>query len=421
MTAQMKSIGILSGSHLCRNPRVQKEAWALARAGYDVEILGAWTDPVLKAEDLSLLEGSQVRFTPVLEVNQPRLWTRMRWILARALASYSRRWPRWVPAESAWRLGVSANALWGAAMRRSADLWIAHSGPGLWAARQLLEAGSRVGVDMEDWFSEDLPPEAQVARASEQLANLERVVHGRGMHSTCPSKAMSAALEIAYGRAAPGVVYNAFPWSGRRVMDSKTKDREQLRRPSIHWYSQTLGPGRGLEDLLAALPFLANDAEVHLRGQPARGFDAWLRERIPAGWGDRLHFHRLVSNQELLSRISEHDIGFAGEIKSRRSHDLTVSNKILHYLLAGLAVVASDTVGQLEVASQAPEAVQIYPSGDPRRLAEVLDRLLDSPERLKSAKAAALSAAEGVFCWERQEPVLLRSVESALRSQGPLQ
>jgi glycosyltransferase involved in cell wall biosynthesis len=116
----------------------------------------------------------------------------------------------------------------------------------------------------------------------------------------------------------------------------------------------------------------------------------------------------------LLSRIAEHDIGFAGDLPTIRSRDLTVTNKILQYLLGGLAVVASDTAGQREVAEKAPGAVLLYPSGDSVALAAQLNALLNSPQRLQGAKAAALQAAQTVFCWERQEQVLVDLVERAL-------
>ena len=124
-------------------------------------------------------------------------------------------------------------------------------------------------------------------------------------------------------------------------------------------------------------------------------------------------FPRLVANDQLLSRIVEHDVGFAGEMKYCPNKELTVSNKILHYLLGGLAVVASDTAGQLEIARQASEAVLLYPSGDARALADVLNSLLASRERLRLAKAAALAAAQNTFCWERQEGALLDAVTRA--------
>src|SRR5262249_9499495 len=153
-----------------------------------------------------------------------------------------------------------------------------------------------------------------------------------------------------------------------------------------HWFSQTIGPGRGLEDLLAALPQVAYPAEIHLRGNPVAGFARWLADRTPEAWRGGIFLHDVVPNQKLLSRIAEHDIGFASEMNFCRTRDLTVTNKLLQYLLAGLAVVASDTAGQREVAEQAGDAVLLYPSGEPRALAAQLNALLGSSERLVRAK-----------------------------------
>ena len=238
----------------------------------------------------------------------------------------------------------------------------------------------------------------------------------QGAYATCPSRAMSEALAQEHGCRPPEVIYNAFPWSDRNRLDRTPKDRQIRSAPSIHWYSQTLGEGRGLEDLLGALPHVTHGAEIHLRGKPAAGFGDWMQSRIPKRWRDRVFTHGLVPNDELLSRIGEHDIGFAGEMKYSRSRDLTVSNKMLHYLLAGLAVVASDTSGQQEVARRAADAVFTYPSGDTHALAVQLNALLGSNDALQGAKAAALRAAEDVFCWERQEGGLLETIARALEA-----
>lgn len=253
-------------------------------------------------------------------------------------------------------------------------------------------------------------PSALVARCEAELLR-------GGTHATCTSLAMSRALADEYKVAAPKVVYNAFSWASRERLDGLTKDRSGGRRYSVHWYSQTMGEGRGLGDLLAALPHVAHDVEVHLRGALGREGRAWLDGRIPPQWRDRVHLHGLVSNAELPSRIAEHDIGFAGEMKTPPSRDVTVTNKILQYLLAGLAVVASDTRGQCEVAEGAPGAVFLYRSGEPLSLAAQLNRLLGSPDLLKTAKQAALTAARERFCWERIAPLLVESVAAAV---GPV-
>jgi hypothetical protein len=271
-----------------------------------------------------------------------------------------------------------------------------------------------IGIDMEDWFSEDLPAETRRQRPVKLLRRLEQEVLRSAAHATCTSRAMSAALASEYGCRPPAVVYNAFPWSDRATIDGRFKDRQDRSLPSIHWYSQTLGTDRGLGDLFAALPLVEHEAEIHLRGGPVVGFQNWLDTHVPENWRTRVFIHELVSNDELLSRIAEHDVGFAGEMRFCRNRDVTITNKILHYLLGGLAVLASDTAGQCEVAAQASEAVQIYPTSDVAALAAKLNGLLLSAERLCAAKAAALRAAQATFCWERQAATLIQSVEGAL-------
>ena len=267
---------------------------------------------------------------------------------------------------------------------------------------------------MEDWFSEDLLPESRRRRPLVLLRFLERELLVRGVYASCPSRVLSEALAKEYGGKPPIVLYNAFPWTDRNAIDGRHKDRRNTAIASICWYSQTLGPGRGIEDLVGAMPFLKCEAEIHLRGHAAPGMVDWIRGRLPERWRQRVFFHPLVTNEELLSRIAEHDIGFAGEMPYCRSRDLTVTNKILHYLLGGLAVVASDTAGQREVAMKAKDAVVAYQPGNPAALANALDGLVASRALLAHAKSAALQIARDCLCWERQERTLLGAIAATL-------
>jgi glycosyltransferase involved in cell wall biosynthesis len=313
------------------------------------------------------------------------------------------------------QLGYGIARLLARARALAADLYIAHSETGLYVAWRLMQDGRRAGVDMEDWYSQDLLADARAQRPLDLLRRLESALLLKGAYATCPSRAMSEAMAAAYGGEPAAVIYNAFPAAERATIDSVRKDRRATGLPSIYWFSQTLGPGRGLEDLVAALPLFDRDIEVHLRGRATADMEEWIRSQTPARWHERVFLHPLVPNEELLSRLAEHDIGFAGEQNYCHSRDLTVTNKILHYLLGGLAVVASDTAGQREVAMQATGAVTLYEPGNPAALAQALRTLIGSPDGLARAKAAALQAAEQTFCWERQEQVLLRSIEAALR------
>jgi glycosyltransferase involved in cell wall biosynthesis len=413
-----RRLAILTAAPLARNPRAFKEAETIARAGFEVVVYGASFDAGERETDQVLADRHSFSFQSVVPVaadgRKPQLlslWRRMRTRFGVDLNRYLR-------IENAWQLGPAVVELAKRAREAEADYYIAHLEQGASVGARLRRSGSNVGIDMEDWYSEDLPPEARRSRPLQLLRVLERELLTTGAHATCPSRAMSEALAREFGCPQPTIIYNAFPWSDRESIDGLSKDRNHRRLPSIHWFSQTLGHGRGLEDLIASLPLLEHQAEIHLRGKPVSGFDSWLAGRVPETWRERVMVHGLVSNAELLSRIAEHDIGFAGETPLIRSRDLTVTNKILYYLLAGLAVVASNTAGQREVAVQAPGAVFLYPSSDAPALAASLNRLLGSADTLRQAKGAALAAAERTFCWERQEKSILESIHRALGSPG---
>ena len=404
-----KRIVIISGASPVHNPRVVKEAATLAATGFEVTVIGSGYDQVT---NLALAKRYDFSFRSIGFVETNGLRNRVLHFGYRLRNWLARRLRR-LGIQNRFQLGPLADELLRAAKLLNADYNIVHLESALWVGSELLSSGCAVGVDFEDWYSEDLLPEARKHRPLKLLKGLERGVLGGAGYATCPSHAMAKALANEYGCEPPVVIYNAFPWRDRDAIDRLTKDRKDRQLLSIHWYSQTLGQGRGLEDLIAALPFLQHKAEIHLRGKPSSGFIEWLQSKLESGWRDRVFIHDVVSNEELLSRIVEHDIGFAGEQNYCKSRDLTITNKILHYLLAGLAVVASDTTGQREVAEQATGAVYLYRGGDPQSLAHQLNRLLSSKAELAEAKEAALAAARKTFCWERQVPTVIAAIEKA--------
>lgn len=414
----MAKIEIISGNHLCHNPRVLKEADTLFAAGFDVEVLGAWHTASLAQRDAELAKSREWSYVPVVDMTGTGVTGRMQRVLKSARAQVGRACFKRLGKENVHQLGYAGPELLKAARARRADLYIAHSEQAMWVAARLLDEGFKVGVDMEDWFSEDLLPHMRDTRPLKLLRSLERRLLATGAHRACTSRAMSSALAERYNCEPPSVIYNVFPWSDRENLDGVVKDRHDARFPSVHWYSQTLGPGRGLEDLFKALPLLDREVEIHLRGRPVNGWEAWLAGRVGLEWRRKIHVHPLVSNRELLSRIAEHDIGFAGELNHSLSRDLTVTNKLFHYLLAGLAVVASATTGQKEVLEKAAGAGLLYPCGDARALAGALNSMLASPARLEAAKASALKSARELFCWENEKRRLLCSVRAALGNGG---
>ena len=413
MSREIPRIVILTGNHICHNPRAFKEAETLTERGYDITWLGGWLDTNKAQRDREILKTVKWRFHPVTDWTSDegrvgvRHWQRFRHRIA--IEAYEH-----FNFESPLQLGYCVPELLRCARFHPAELYIAHSESAMWVAKQLLDGGQCVGVDMEDWFSEqDLLPESR-RRPLSLLKNLEKALLQKSAYKVCPSRVMSEALAKVYQCDPPGVIYSAYPWLERESLDGQVKDRRNCSIPSIHWFSQTVGPGRGLEDLFTALSLISFPCEIHLRGGLNAEGQRWLNQITPTAWSKRVFVHALVPNEELLSRIVEHDIGFAGEPISPPNRNMAVTNKIMYYLLGGLAVVASDTAGQREVANFVPGAITLYPSGDSTALATGLTALLRNTEQLLAAKSAALRAAQETFCWEKISHELVAAVEYAL-------
>lgn len=407
----MARILILIGGHVCNAPRPQKEADALAAAGHEVIVGGFWFDPEFISRDRALLATKLWRFEPIVDFQPTHRWNNF-WIRLQGRIAKERflKFQTFSPN----LLGFSAKAMLRMARNIRADLTIVHSELGLWVGSKLLDEGFRVGVDFEDWFSEDLPAEARKIRPLAQIKALEARLIRDCHYCLTTSHAMAEAMSTTYQAPKPTVIYNSFPWAERSQLDQKLYDRQDANRPSIHWFSQTIGTGRGLETLFQALPHLDRPIEIHLRGNYPDSARQQLETQIPNEWRNYLFIHPTVANDVLLSRIAEHDIGLALEIPYCSNKQFTTSNKMFQYLQAGLAVIATDTAGQQEVFDEFPQIGQLVASQNPIALAQALNEFLHHPEKLAAAKQAALEAAQSVFAWETQAAKVVQLAKAAL-------
>ena len=391
-----------------------KEATALTEEGYGVTVLGGWSSELgVEADRRVAAEGGYI-FDALLAPTTPE--GRLHRIVQRVARKCA---PR-----SRGLFGLVPSSLAHAARRLDPDLAIAHSEPALFSALSLHRGGCKVGVDMEDWFSEDLPLETRRGRPVAHLKRAERDLLRCASHATCTTEVMADALVQACGCRRPTRIYNVFP-TAPLPAQMEPRDRSPISKSlngtpsrgkavrSIHWFSQTIGPGRGLEDLFNAAEGLPDGFEIHLRGHTG-GYGQWLESVLPSSLLNKVFVHGPVPATELVERIAEHDIGFAGELSGIPSRDLTATNKIFQYLQGGLAVVASDTAGQKEVAALAGTAVVTYRSGSASDLKERLSELTGSAIQLAAAKAAAVDIAARSFNWAEEKPRLLASVRSAL-------
>lgn len=412
---ERKRICIVSSSSLSSGPRVEKEAQALAEAGYAVHVIVCHSLPWMTEWDARLAASGGIDYQAIPLHRRTPLARMQRGSAAlvhrtAALLSDVVGTPR-VLAElaSSDRIG----ALLARGMRRRADLYIGHNLAALPVAAVLAKLHrAQLAFDAEDDHLGEVPEEAP-ARMRRPIDAVQARYLPQCAYVSTPSQGIAEVLARNYG-IEPLVVHNVFPWALRASIDGQRRDRRGAPL-SLHWYSQTVGLDRGLQDVIRAAGQLRGDFELHIRGSA----DTDVREALVAlaaanGVAGRMHFYPQVHPSELLSRCAEHDVGLALEQPVRRNKLETVSNKIFFYLLAGLAVAASDTPGQRRIMSTVPDAGFSYAPGDHAALARGLQRWLDDPAELQRAKAAALEAARSRWSWEVEREILVAKVRQVL-------
>ncbi|MCC6415186.1 MAG: glycosyltransferase [Opitutaceae bacterium] len=402
MRAAHKILIVTDGA-LARNPRVVKEATALGEAGYAVTVLGVRNHAPSVPLDATLTCNAPFAHRQIELLAGLAAWLR------RARVRLAREWVRRGGRATISTLGPAA-ALLHTARAHPADLTIVHNEAPHWVGTRLIAAGRRVAADIEDWHSEDLLPADRAGRPLELLRLVERTLLHQAVHTTTTSQALADALHAQYGGHRPHVITNSFPLPPPSASRSTP--------PAFFWFSQTLGPGRGLEPFLAAWRQTLQPSRVVLLGEPVAGYREGLLNAIPADRRASVSFLPLVPPAELPGVIARHDIGLALEQSDIRNRDLTITNKILQYLGGGLAIVATPTAGQREVLAHAPNAGVFHDFADPAAAACALDQLIADPAALRTRQSVARKLAEAHYSWELEAPRLVALVEQALNARS---
>ena len=175
-------------------------------------------------------------------------------------------------------------------------------------------------------------------------------------------------------------------------------------------YQGGLQPGRGLEDLVAAMPELPPCHLVYIGGgRLLVPLKAMVAER---GLGDRVHFVPTVPLSELLNWTASADIGVQPIRNTCLNHLSTDSNKLFEYAMAGLPVVASD-FPEIRRVVRSHDIGLLFDPEIPGELAAALGRLV-ADEDLRVRLAANARASARALSWEAQEADLMQLYERVL-------
>jgi glycosyltransferase involved in cell wall biosynthesis len=400
-------ICILSHLHISTNPRVWKEANAFAKKGYTVTVITNFTSAEKLEYDQQFIQHPNIQYKAVLNLIPngrknfiPRNWNRLK----RKSLELMKQMFGWEHPDS---ITFSTKKFLQSALKENAKLYIGHLEGGLIAGVELLKYQKQVAFDMEDWYSQDF---ISATRPVKMLEKYEKVALTKGVYISCPSASMAKEINSYYNISLPiHVIYNGFSVSENNCL----KPKEKYALPRLVWFSQTVGSGRGLETLMQSLQMVNTPLHLNLIGNCAAGYKKLITNMFPFQKGHVLQFQPLVKHTDLLGVIANNEIGLAIENSWPQSRNTTITNKILQYMQAGLRVLATDTMGQVEVAEKADHQVQIVTGNDPLEWAEKIEQMImDTPPETKN-KSYQLFINH--YCWELQEQKLVSVIEKIIK------
>jgi len=391
---------VVMAGQLSTAPRMLKAADALNGAGYRVRVVstrsGDWT---MEADD----DARKTRDWPWVVVDYGRRtarWANLRSGLRRRA---SRVLTRWIgPQRCSLRWAASAYArvhheLVEAALAEPADLYYGGQTGALAAVAVAARRGDTpYAIDLEDFHTAE-QSDSPEARFDHALAErIERDILPGAAFLTAGSEAIAGAYTEKYGLA-PIPINNTFPLPAVEP-DLHPSAEDGLR---LYWFSQTVGPGRGLEDAIRAMGLAGIPGTLHLRGSAMAGYVESLRELARESAAQlEIAPHPPAPPDAMIDLCRGYDVGLALEQTDVFNRSICLTNKAFTYMHAGLAVAFTDTPGQRPLALDMGSGALLYTAGDVARLAAGLKEWYEDKDQLKRAKVAAWEAARNRWHWE---------------------
>jgi len=391
-----RAVTLVTAGHLTTCPRLVKAADALQQSGYTVRVISARHTPWAVALDRQLHAGRGWAWD-VVPYDRASIWpwlkTGVRFRAAQSAAGwFNGSCPYWITSRAFTR---ALPELVRAVVRQPNELIYGFGGGAIAAAAA---AGDRAGVpyalDLEDFHCEEHDATREGQKRDALAAQIIRSATRRAAFVTAGSAAIAGAYAARFG-IAPTPINNTF---------NLPKPPEPASHSSplrLYWFSQTIGPMRGLEDVVRAAGVARIDGELHLRGVPVNGYV----EGLAAFAGEAAPRLRVVHHQPepadaMVDACRPFDVGLSVEQFQPANRALTLSNKALTYPLAGLAMVLTDTPGQRPLADSLGEHAALHAPGDVHRLAASLVRWSEDRAALRAAQGAAWDAARTRWHWE---------------------
>lgn len=399
----MFRITIISTGQPSANPRLVKEANALANAGHDVSVLYChwinWAD----ACDEVLLKTVKWKYQLVggnLRSNRVTyMYSRFRWKVNRILNRYF---------GNRLFFGERSQArcydeLLKAAKATKGDWYIGHNlGSLAVAVKAAQHCKSKCGFDFEDYHREEVQQMSAYDRARINYLENRYTARLDYISSASPMIAEKVEKDLALTHRKVFPILNCFPLSEQPEFREGVAEKNGLQ---LFWFSQTIGMNRGLEIILEALEQMKDDSiHLTLAGRVAEDMLAFIEEK-GKDLKANIHLAGIIQPSDLPAFAGQFDVGLAIETDVPINRNICLTNKIFTYLLAGNAIIFSKTAAQKEF-NDTYQCGLSFEINNVDQLMETV-RYYKAPGNLEHQRRHNFELATNTLNWENESKKLL--------------
>jgi glycosyltransferase involved in cell wall biosynthesis len=400
---------LITPGHISSNPRLVKEAICLSNNGYHVHLIFVQNLSFLVKHDEHILNNNPTWSYDILNKTDKKhelsyLLSTIRNKLALLAFKYNL-FARY------FNLALNKNFYQQLkkAIDYKADLYIAHNLGALPIAVNAAKNNSaKCAFDAEDFHRQEVTNDINSIQY-----NLVKFIEDKYLtqvdYITCASKLIAKNYHFIYNWLNPLVINNVF-----------SKDFLQNLNPSVansplklFWFSQTIGKGRGLEDVIFAINKLKDkEIELHLLGNISIEAQNYFNKLI----NFKIDYIAPIVGDDIFKLANNFDIGLALEPAFCLNNNIALSNKLFTYLQAGLAVVASETAAQKKFSQENRNIGESYPIGNVADLAQIINTYYHNRDLLNTTKQNALKLAETTYNWELESKKFINIIEETLKT-----
>ncbi len=403
-----KKIVIVTTGQPAANPRVVKEYETLVECGYNVKVVYTFSAQWSYEIDQKKFQTGELKKQDFIEAGGNPYTAKLYYLFSRAFFRLMYWSMKVIPFSFIKEMAVArpALALWVRSRQIDADIYMAHyvgALPG--AVRAAKKHAAVFSFDAED-FHRGEP--VYYATQKEHVSYVE----GKCLPHAVFISAASPLIAAGYQELFPGkkviTLNNVF--SKKFLQKPSASNNNGL---SIFWFSQNIGPNRGLETAIEAMNIAGGDVSLYLLGN-TRNQEYYQALLAKSKAPEKIHVIAPVPPEEVFEIAAKFDIGLASEMPLSVNRDICLTNKIFTYLLAGNCVLVSDTAAQKAFMEQYPGVGLLYKADDANCLAGHIKKLAGDRQLLAAYKAAALRTSSGELNWEAEQEKLKAAISAAI-------